>query len=110
METQVEDESVARVQGLVGKLNLVDTDALGGTLDVEKTRLVLLRLNLVEAGVDSAVHNANAGRSEVRSKCLALESINLTVLNRGATEKVVKLYGLVSLVERGMLTQMSLGF
>ena len=95
LETSVEDEDITLVQGLVGELNLGDTD-VALALDVEEPLVEGITVNLLEARFNATgeVTETAEGLEEVL-ELLGLVGLNLAVLNGGATEGVIELNGLV---------------
>jgi len=95
LEAGIEDEDVTLVQGLVGELDLGNTD-VALALDVEEPLLKGVAVNLLEARVNTAgeVTETAEGLEEVL-ELLGLVGLNLAVLNGGATEGVIELNGLV---------------
>jgi len=106
-ETEIKDEHITAVDGLRIEGDLHKADVLAA-LDLEQTGLVLLGLDLVEAGVDTTTHDTDATR-EVALEELRLEALNLTMLDWATAKILVELDGLVGgsahLILRGLLAE-----
>ena len=53
-QAEIKDEHVFGVQVLLDAVNFGDVDTLSVTCEMKKSRLVLLRLNVVEPRIDTA--------------------------------------------------------
>jgi hypothetical protein len=105
VQAEVENERVALVEAGAGERHLDGGDGLLGALDVEQARLVLLGLDVGEAGLDAALEQLDAVGKE-RGERGRLVALDLAVLDRRTAELVVELDSLVGggagLVLRGV--------
>lgn len=91
----VQDEHVALVEAAALHRRLADPDVLGA-LEPQQPRLVLLRLDVVEAAVDPAGQDADAADLlEVAQEQGALLALDLAVLHRQVVQVGVQLDRLV---------------
>jgi len=103
----VQNEDISRVEGVSRQFDLSNSHSLL-SLEVEKSRLVFLGLNVVESRIDSTLQQSNLV-VEVRKEHSRFVSLNFSVLDGGSSELVIQLDSLVggssSLILSGVLTQ-----
>jgi len=92
-KTKIKDEHITAVDRLGVKRNLDKTD-VPAALNLKKARFVFLGLDLVEASLNTTVHDADAV-GEVALEERRLEALDLTVLDWCTTKVLVELDGLV---------------
>mmetsp|Transcript_53919 Transcript_53919/g.132182 ORF Transcript_53919/g.132182 Transcript_53919/m.132182 type:complete len:463 (-) Transcript_53919:57-1445(-) len=93
LQAAVEHERVARVERRAAQRHLRRAD-LALALELQQARLVLLGLDVAEARVDAALHDAQAVREQAEEE-VALEALHLAVLHGLVAEQRVELDGLV---------------
>jgi len=107
LESNVEDEHVTEIEGVGGRWDLADDGVVELSFDVEETRNVLLRFNVLESSFNATSEDFEF--LEELEEIVAFAALNLTVLDRQAVQVIVEFYGLVcsgtSLVESGVLTE-----
>jgi len=91
-KTVIEDEDIARVEGLGGKVDLHGADLLLA-LEVHKTGNILLGLDVLESRVNTSLHDVDGG--EVAEEEVGLVTLDLTMLDGSVIKKSVELDGLV---------------
>jgi len=93
-KAKIKDKHITAVDRLGIERDFDEADALAA-LNLEETRLVLLGLDLVEAGVNATLHDADA-LGEVALEEIRFVTLDLAVLDWTSTEIVVELDSLVS--------------
>jgi len=93
--TRVKHEDIAFVEALGFDGDLGDAD-VGASLQVQQARSEGLRLDVVEARLDTSLQQADAsGLLEVGQKERGFEAAHFAVLHGGLVQEVIQLHGLV---------------